>query len=128
MACQYELKHANEFDKLILVALSIISSLSRVEADLLVILLEGGEVLSCLGEFSLLHTLTDIPVDKGPLSIHQVKLMVEPGPGLGDGSGVREHADCSLDLSKIAARDDSWGLVVDAHLWWWWLAQLEVRA
>ena len=61
------------------------------------------------------------------MRIQEVKYK-SPCPGLGDGSGVREHADCSLDLSKIAARDDSWGLVVDAHLWWWWLAQLEVRA
>merc|ERR1712180_576972 len=67
---------------LILVSLAIIISLSRLETNLLVILLEGREVLSGLRELSLLHTLADIPVDEGPLGVHQVELVVEPGPGL----------------------------------------------
>merc|ERR1711936_419880 len=116
MVCQYELKHAYEFDELILVTLSVISSLSRVKADLFVVLLKGSKIFPCLREFSLLHTLSNIPVDKGPLGVHQVKLMVKPGPGLSNGSGVAQHADCPADLGKIPSGNDGWWLVVNAHL------------
>ena len=55
-------------------------------------------------------------MDKGPLGVHEVKLMVEPGPSLGDGGGVAEHADCPADLGQISSRDDGWRLVVDSNL------------
>ena len=42
--------------------------------------------------------------------------MVKSGLGLGDGGGVGEHTDGSLDLSKITSWDDGWRLVVDADL------------
>ena len=35
---------------------------------------------------------------KAYLGVHQVELVIQPGPGLSDGGGVREHADSSLDL------------------------------
>ena len=90
--------------------------LHRVHADLLVIFLEGCHVLPGLGELSLLHALSNIPVDEGPLGVHQVKLVVKPGPGLGDGGGVGEHADSSLDLGEVSPGDNSGWLVVDADL------------
>ena len=62
-----------------------------VSADLLVVLLEGGDVLPGLAELSFLHTLSDVPVDEGPLAVHEVELVVGPAPDLGDGGGVRDH-------------------------------------
>ena len=76
------------------------------------------------------------PVNERTLGIHQVELMVQPknnhslqisgvqrkkpvgvpGPSLGNGGGVGEHADGALHLGKVAARDDSGWLVVDANL------------
>ena len=82
--------------------------LDRIEADLLVILLKSSDVLPSLGELSLLHALADVPgnyqvtdknvrdqqnnsntiiisilpVDKSPFGVHQVKLVIEPSPGL----------------------------------------------
>ena len=50
------------------------------------------------------------------LGIHEIKLVVKSGPGLSDGSGVAQHADSALDLGQVSSWDDSWGLVVDAHL------------
>ena len=55
-------------------------------------------------------------MDKGPLSIHQVKLVVQPGPGFSNGRGVGEHADSPGNLSKVSTRDNSRGLIVDANL------------
>merc|ERR1719239_1281809 len=99
-----------------LIFISLISSIDRVETDLLVVLLESSEVLPGLGELSLLHALPDVPVDEGPLGVHQVELVVQPGPGLSDGGGVGEHADSSGNLSQVTSGDDSWRLVVDANL------------
>ena len=49
----------------VLVFLSLFAAgLNRVEPDLLVVLLQGGQVLTGLGELSLLHALTDVPVQK----------------------------------------------------------------
>merc|ERR1712212_656818 len=68
-------------------------SLKGIHADLFIIFLKSSKILSCLRELSLLHALPDISVDKGPLGIHQVKLVVKPGPRLGNGGGVAQHAD-----------------------------------
>merc|ERR1719373_1370092 len=55
-------------------------------------------------------------VDEGSLGVHQIKLMIESSPGLGDGGGVGEHADSSLYLGQVSSGDDSGRLVVDANL------------
>lgn len=39
-----------------------------------------------------------------------------PRPGLGDGSGVGQHADGALHLGQVASRHHCWWLVVDADL------------
>ena len=41
-------------------------------------------------------------MNKSPLGVHQVKLVVQPGPGLCDGGGVGEHADGSGDGGETA--------------------------
>ena len=127
-----------------------------VDSDLFVIFLEGGEILTGLGELSLFHTFSDIPnryvklprtiqngarnsyknlrlylggkfefygefssdspVDEGALGVHEIELVVQSGPGLGDGGRVGQHADGTLDLGQISAGDDGGGLVVDTDL------------
>merc|ERR1711881_134953 len=67
--------------------ISVFASTSRLELLILglliaaalgehiqVVLLEEAQVLAGLGEFPLLHTLTDIPVDERALRVHQVEL------------------------------------------------------
>jgi len=90
--------------------------LDGVDSDFFVILLEGGKILSGFGELSFLHTFSDVPVDEGSLGVHEIELVVKSCPGLGDGGGVGQHADGTLDLGEIAAGDDSWWLVVDTDL------------
>merc|ERR1719166_657984 len=55
-------------------------------------------------------------MNKSSLGIHQVKLVVKSGPGLGNGSGVGEHANSSLNLGKVCSRNNCWRLIVDANL------------
>merc|ERR1719278_44694 len=98
-----------------LVTLSFLT-VARVQSDLLVVLLQGGHVLTSLRELTLLHALANIPVNERTLGIHQVELVVQPGPSFGNGGGVGEHADGPLPLGKVAARDDGGWLVVDANL------------
>merc|ERR1719402_1945633 len=90
--------------------------LQGIHADLLVILPQGRHVLTRLGELSLLHTLSHVPVDEGPLGVHQVEFVVKSSPGLSDGCGVGQHAHGSLHLGQVTARDDCGRLVVDANL------------
>ena len=82
----------------------------------MVIEFQCSKIFPCLTELSLLHPLADKPVDEGPLGVHQVKLVVEPGPGLHDGRGVGEAADCTVDFRKIPSRNHRRGLVVDSNL------------
>ena len=117
---------------LVLVTISLFA-VARIEPNLLVVFLEGSHVLTSLGEFAFLHTLTDVPVDKSALGVHQIELVIQPtisvseirlvrykyhlpSPSLSDSSGVREHADSALDLGEVATRDHSRWLVVDADL------------
>ncbi|RUS77914.1 hypothetical protein EGW08_014345, partial [Elysia chlorotica] len=105
-------------------------SINRVDADLFVVLLQGSQILTGLRELTLLHTLANIPKTErnkviflhtgaqreSPLGIHEVKLVVQSGPSLSNGRGVAQHAHSTLHLGQVASWDNSWGLVVDAHL------------
>merc|ERR1719198_1855611 len=102
--------------RLILLALLLTLTLSGLGTDLLVVLLEGGKILTGLGELSLLHTLSDVPVDEGTLGVHEIELVVDAGKSLGDGSGVGDHADGSHDLGEITTWHNGRGLVVDTAL------------
>merc|ERR1719414_424641 len=105
------------FSCMFLVLLSVLAlGLEGVHANLLIILLQGGHVLPGLRELSLLHALSDVPVNKGTLGVHEVELVVKPGPRLGDCGGVGEHADSSLDLGQVASGHHSRRLVVNANL------------
>jgi hypothetical protein len=55
-------------------------------------------------------------VDEGALCVHQIELVVQPAPGLGDCGGVGEHADRALDLRKVAPWDDRRWLVVETYI------------
>ena len=83
--------------------LALTLTLHAVDADLLVVLLEGREILTSLGELSLLHTLADVPVHERALRVHEIELVVQAGPGLGDGGRVAQHADRALHLREVAA-------------------------
>merc|ERR1719414_2344710 len=105
------------FSCMFLVLLSVLAlGLEGVHANLLIILLQGGHVLPGLRELSLLHALSDVPVNKGTLGVHEVELVVKPGPGLGNGGGVGEHADSSLDLGQVSSGHHSGRLIVNANL------------
>merc|ERR1711931_368943 len=87
-----------------------------IDSNLLVILLQRCHVFSCLRKLSFLHSLSDIPVHKSSLSVHQIELMVQSCPGLSDGGRVAEHADGPVHLGEVTSWDHGWWLVVDAHL------------
>jgi len=87
-----------------------------VSTDLLVVLLEGSEVLAGLDELTLLHALTDVPVDEGTLGEHEVELAVNALEDLGDGSGVREHGDSAVGRGELVTGDDGGLVLVDAAL------------
>jgi hypothetical protein len=50
-------------------------------------------------------------VYESALGVHQVKLLVELGPGLADGCCVGQGADSALDLGEVTARNNSRRLV-----------------
>src|SRR5256885_12540064 len=101
---------------LVLLSSFIFSSISGVESDFFVVLLKSCQVFSSLGELSFFHTFSNVPVDESSFGVHQVKLVIKSSPGFSDCGGVREHADCSLNLSQISSGNDSWRLVVDSNL------------
>merc|ERR1719245_1665899 len=102
--------------ELISVALLLTLALGGLNADLLVVLLEGGEVFAGFGKLTLLHALADVPVDEGPLRVHEVELVVDPREDLCDGGGVADHAARAHDLRQVSARDHGRRLVIDAAL------------
>jgi len=96
--------------------------------NLFVILLKGGKILAGLGEFTFLHTLTDIPMDESSLSVHEIKLVINTGKGLGNSSGVGNHAYSSLDTGKIATWNNGRWLVVDTALETGWTPVNELNS
>lgn len=57
-----------------------------------------------------------LPVNEGPFRVEQIKLVVEPGPGLHDGRRVADHADGPLHGRQVPSRHDGGRLVIDPHL------------
>ena len=55
-------------------------------------------------------------MDKGTLGVHQVKLVIQSSPGLGNGGCVAQHAHGTFDWGHVATGDDGRRLVVDADL------------
>merc|ERR1719197_1793318 len=102
--------------ELVTVALLLTFALRSLDAHLLVVLLKGCEILTSLGEFSLLHTFADVVMNERSLSVHQVELVVNAGHDLRNRRAVRDHAARAHDLGQITARNHSRGLVVDAAL------------
>ena len=100
----------------LVLGLSTVIALSRVCSNFLVVALERRKVLAGLRELALLHTLTHVPVHEGALAVHEVELVREGGPGLGDRGGVGEHADGAVDLGEVSVRHHLWWLVADADL------------
>ena len=100
----------------LILVISFAFSLDGIHSDFFVILLEGGQIFTSLGEFTFLHTLANVPVDEGALSVHQVELVIQTSPGLGDGSGVGQHAHSARNLGQVTTRHDSRWLIVDTNL------------
>merc|ERR1712020_341604 len=42
--------------------------------------------------------------------------MIKTSPSLSNGSGVGQHADGTLYLGEVTARNNGWGLVIDTNL------------
>merc|ERR1719213_707784 len=55
-----------------------------------------------------------VPMHKGALRVHEVKLVVDAREHLSNRSGVADHANSAHDLGEITTWHDSWWLVVDA--------------
>merc|ERR1711874_860886 len=98
-------ENLNERSWLISIAVSIVSIIVTVVTDFLVVQLQGCQVLPGLTELSLLHALPDKPMNEGSLGVHEVELVVQPGPGLHDGGGVGQTAHCSHHFGQISSRN-----------------------
>merc|ERR1719450_952409 len=59
------------------IALFFALALSRLDANFLVVLLQGRKILTRLGELTFLHTFADVPMHKRALGVHQVELMID---------------------------------------------------
>ena len=103
-------------DSVLVIEILLALSIRRFGADLLVVLLEGGEILPGLAELTLLHPLTHIPVHKGALGIHEIELVIDAAESLGNGSSIGDHAHGALNPGKVAPRDNRGRLIVDATL------------
>ncbi|KAF4404118.1 hypothetical protein G4B88_014574 [Cannabis sativa] len=100
----------------VLLAIITIVTLSRLSTHFFIILLKSSKVLTSLGELTFLHALTHVPVNKSSLSIHEIKLVVNPGEHFSHTGRVRDHTNSSLDLGQVTSRNHSGGLVIDTAL------------
>merc|ERR1711988_1566714 len=111
---KYLIKRKRIFNLVLFLFLTL--AIGGLGADLLVVLLEGGKILTGLGEFTFLHTLTDVPVHEGTLGVHEVELVVNAGQSLSHSGRVGNHGAGAHDLGEIATGHHSGWLVVDTAL------------
>merc|ERR1712190_244536 len=103
-----------DLSELVPIALFLSLALGGLDTDFLVILLQRRKVFAGLGKFALFHSFADVPMHKCTLRVHQVELMIDAREDLSDSRGVADHATSAHHLGQVAARDNSWRLVVDA--------------
>jgi hypothetical protein len=96
--------------------LATISSGLVVSSNLFVVLLKGSNVLTSLGELTLLHTFTDIPVDECTLGVHEVELVVDSVEHRGDTGVVADVGDCAGNRGHVRALWEDGLLPVNALL------------
>merc|ERR1719334_2227498 len=87
-----------------------------VNTDFFVILLKSSQVFTSFRELPFFHTFSDIPVNECTFGIHKIELMIKTSPSFSNSSCVGQHANSTLDLSKITSWYNSWWLVVDTDL------------
>merc|ERR1719335_256023 len=102
--------------ELIAVTFFLALALGRLDANLFVVLLQRGKVLTGFGELALFHAYADIPVHKSALAVHQVELMVDAGEHLCYRRRVADHAASTHDFGQITTWYNGRRLVVDAAL------------
>mmetsp|Transcript_10551 Transcript_10551/g.19690 ORF Transcript_10551/g.19690 Transcript_10551/m.19690 type:complete len:224 (-) Transcript_10551:795-1466(-) len=95
---------------------SLLSIFFGVHGNLLIILLKSCKILTSLGELSLFHTFSNIPVDKGTLGIHEIKLVINTTKSLCNCRVVGNHAACTFSLGNISIGDLAGRLGVDSSL------------
>ncbi|BAS83000.1 Os03g0219350, partial [Oryza sativa Japonica Group] len=81
-------------------------------ADLLVVLLQRGEVLPGLGELPFLHPFAHVPVHERALGVHEVELAVDPREHLRHRRVVADHAHRPPHLRQVPSRHRRRRLVV----------------
>ncbi|RDX86581.1 hypothetical protein CR513_32075, partial [Mucuna pruriens] len=87
------------------IILSFLLIFRSFSPNLLIILLKSSKIFTGLGEFPFFHTLTNIPMHKGPLGIHKIKLVVNAREHLSNRSVVAYHANSPLHLGKVTPRN-----------------------
>merc|ERR1712196_318460 len=102
--------------ELVAVTLLLALALGSLDTNLLVVLLEGSQVLARFREFALLHSFADVMVDERTLGVHKIELVVDAGHDFRNGRAVRDHADRAHDLGEVTAGHHRRRLVVDAAL------------
>mmetsp|Transcript_76002 Transcript_76002/g.214208 ORF Transcript_76002/g.214208 Transcript_76002/m.214208 type:complete len:272 (-) Transcript_76002:712-1527(-) len=107
---------ARASSELVGVALLFALAFRCLDADLLVVLLECGQVLARLRELAFLHAFADIPVDECSLRVHQIELVIDARKNLCDRGGIADHAAGAHDLRQVSTWDNCRRLVVDAAL------------
>jgi hypothetical protein len=112
--------------------LALVAVFDRVTSNLFIVSLQSSQVFASLGELAFLHALTNIPVNEGTLGVHQVELVGQRRPGLGNCGGVGEHTTrtgqqdglcrafhhlhSTIDLGEISIGHHLGWLVTDANL------------
>merc|ERR1712138_173828 len=86
--------------ELIAIAFFFTFSLCSLNANLLIVFLQGRQILTCFREFSLFHALSHVPMHKSTLRVHEIELVVDAGEHLSNRSGVADHANSPLVEKK----------------------------
>ncbi|RUS21936.1 hypothetical protein BC937DRAFT_90998 [Endogone sp. FLAS-F59071] len=55
-------------------------------------------------------------MNEGALGVHQIKFVIETGPGFGDGGGIGQHADGAGYLGNVTAGNSGGWLIINADL------------
>merc|ERR1719192_1613452 len=87
----------------------------RVHTNFFVILLQSSQIFTSFRELSFFHTFSYIPMDKSTFGVHQIKLVIQTGPGFSNGSCIGQHTNSTGYFGQVTSGYNGGGLVVDTN-------------
>merc|ERR1719401_964798 len=100
--------------ELVSIPLFFTFTLSCLDANFLVVLLQRGKVFTCFRELTFFHSFANIPMYEGTFGVHKVELVINSRENFCNGGGITDHTTSTHDFGQVSTGHYGRWLIIDA--------------